>query len=280
VAFSLRAPEDQGEYEFSVMGKVSGCTSKVCSKIIYGRLVVSDTQENLTGFSLRMFPESMGTKGLETVVFRYTIANNQNESRAFAVSMQADPTGAGSTFEEGTVEVPGWETRTKSFRFTPSQSQKLYKITVKATSGQEEQSFTSFLTTDELLSDLEREKSQVWSGLSAEDQATVGDDMLDWKQSYSSSSYLEAANGASQLKETLDAARVETGQGSGNGTFDIEDYREQYESSQGNSTGTGKGLDMTFIIIIAAVLGVVALLLVILLKRRSGKDVEFQEVKF
>jgi hypothetical protein len=277
IGFSLRAPQEEGEYTFSIGGKSQGCGGSYCTKTVTGTIAVSETHDDEDGFSVIMFPENIDSRNLNPVTVRYTVKNNLDESREFDISMQVEPIGAGNTFEEESIEVMAKGRETGSFIFTPAEDRKLYRITVTATSGEEVSSFTSFVSTDEMVSDVLRERDDVWSDLSQGDQAAIGSQILDWRGDYKEADYEENMDGYSSLKETIDAARTEA-QTEPADDFDWEEYVDEFDDDTGDS---GEGIDLTFIMI--AVLMFLGLIGVYLLYRKlssRGKEQgEFEEIK-
>jgi len=276
IQFSLRAPQEEGEYEFSIEGKTSGCSGSYCSKTVTGRISVSETPEEETGFSVTMFPENIDSRNLNPVTLRYTVKNNLDESREFDISLEVEPVGASNTFEEETIEVGPKARETSSFIFTPAEERKMYRVTVTATSEGEESSFTSFVSTDEMVSDLLRERDDVWNDLSSSDQTTLGTEIMDWRGDYKTAGYEENMDGYSSLKETIDAARTDA-QAEPTDDFDWDAYNDEFND---DSEGSG-GIDMTFILVAAVMfLGLIGIyFLYRKLSSRSKEQGEFQEVK-
>ncbi len=277
IGFSLRAPQEEGDYTFSIEGKTSGCSGSYCTKTLTGRISVSGSPEEETGFSVTMFPENIDSRNLNPVTIRYTIKNNLDESREFGISLDIEPIGAGHTFEEESIEVGAKAMETNSFIFTPAEERKLYRITVTATSEGEESSFTSFVSTDEMVSDLLRERDDIWNDLSQADQTALGSQILDWRGDYKTADYEENMDGYSSLKETIDAAR-EDAQAEPPDDFDWDEYNEQFNEDSGDS---GEGIDLTFILIAALMLfGLIgAYLLYRKLSSRGKEQGEFEEIK-
>jgi hypothetical protein len=276
ITFSLRAPQEEGEYTFSIEGETGGCGGSYCSKTVTGRIEVSETPEEETGFSVTMFPENIDSRNLKPVTLRYTVKNNLDEDREFDISLDIEPIGARHTFEEESIEVGPKAMETSSFIFTPAEERKMYRVTVTATSGEEELSFTSFISTDEMVSDLLRERDDIWSDLSQADQTELGSQIMDWRGDYKTADYEENMDGYSSLKETIDAARTET-QTEAPDDFDWDAYADEFD----DDTGGSEGIDLTFITI--AVLMFLGLIGIYLLYRklssRSKEQGEFQEVK-
>jgi len=275
IEFSLRAPQEEGEFEFSIEGK-TGCQGSYCRKSVTGRISVSEALEEESGFSVTMFPENIDSRNLNPVTLRYTVKNNLDESREFGISLDIEPIGASHTFEEETIEVGPKSGKTNSFIFTPAEERKMYRVTVTATSGGEESSFTSFVSTDEMVSDLLRERDDIWSDLSSSDQTVLGEQIMDWRGDYKTADYEENMEGYSSLKETIDAARTEA-QAEPKDDFDWDAYNDEFNDDSEGS----EGVDLTFILIAALMfLGLVGIyLLYRKLSSRSKEQGEFEEIK-
>jgi len=280
VPFSLRAPQTEGEYEFSIEGIMKKCDKNHCKKTVTGKIFVSETPEEETGFSVTVFPENIDSRNLIPVTLRYTVKNNLPEKTEFDISIETDPVGAKTTFEAETLEVGSGTTKTGSFRFTPTEQEKLYKIRITAKSGEERSSFTSVISTDEMISDTEREKAGIWDGLSDSEQINLGNEILEWKGGYKTSDYEENIDGYSSLKDTIDAARTSANADAPNdfipGDYTPGDYYPEYDDEPTEES------DYTFIIIVVVLcLGLFGAYFAYR-KISAGKQDqgEFQEVKF
>jgi len=274
IPFSLQAPETEGEYSFSIEGSTDSCKGSHCKKTVTGSIMVSEAPEEDTGISLTTFPENIDSRNLNPVTIRYTVKNNLPEIREFEMSVEIEPVGARNTFVEESIEIGSGQTRTKSFIFTPAEQRKIYKIRITARSGEEKASFTAVVSTDEMVSDILRERDDIWDNLSTDEQTILGNQIMDWRNEYKTADQDENLDGYSSLKETVDAARTNA-QTAANDNPD-------WANATGFLDKEETEPDYTFIITVVMLCIGLFGAYIMYRKMSSGKqeDGDFQEVKF
>ncbi|MFH1294425.1 MAG: hypothetical protein ABIH90_00600, partial [Candidatus Aenigmatarchaeota archaeon] len=149
--FSLKAAQG-GEYRFIVTGKVRGCAKELCTKSVSGKLMVSEKPIKETGFSISLFPSSIDIKGTNPVDFRATTENNMGDEKTFLISLDL-PEGLRSDFYQENVTVPSDEKETVIFTVTPEMGSQQFSLSVNATLDGTTKVATSYLSTDEMLTD-------------------------------------------------------------------------------------------------------------------------------
>jgi hypothetical protein len=267
-AFEVTAPSTEGTHKLTVRVSPGTCLGKsYCTKLLQARLVVSgDEPPGKEGFEVRLRPESIDIKEPEGVTLTLMVINNEDEARTITTSINTDPGDAQSGFQGESVEVGPHDSHSRVFMVTPGSSSRLYEVTVRAESRGITLSGTSFITIDEMVTDALRQAQ----GLGPEAQAEASA----WINSHSGSEYGSDLQEYGSLRDTLASAREQAGQQQ-DGEDWIEEYREQYGELQDQE---GDPFDFVWIALPIAAIAVIALVAVMLLRRRGGResgDVEY-----
>jgi hypothetical protein len=234
------------------------------------RLVVSDSVQE--GFSVSLFPENLAIKKLEPVSYRLTIQNNYGEEKAFVVSVER-PFDLDSSLVLDSFTVPGLSEKTVEFTVTPRNQTGFYEIKATTSSGGMDRLASSYLSVNEMVSDVYRSADDIKSLANSSLDASVDRTVRNWYSSYSKSDGQNLTE-YKNLQDALDSAR------------------KQALSSQGqNQTEPGQGDDIPQeeekpespfnfgIILIPVALGMGVFLVLLLLRKRKGSGQEFLELK-
>jgi len=154
--FTLKAAQT-GEYRFTVAGKVRGCVAELCSKSVSGTLVVTDAAVSEAGFTVSLFPRSIDAKAGAPVEFRATVQNSMPSSGKFTLVLKL-PSGVSSDFSQQQADIPAGDKTTAAFNVTPEKGSSQFAITINATAQSTGKSkvATSYLSTDEMLTEVQR----------------------------------------------------------------------------------------------------------------------------
>ena len=238
--YSLTSPLSVGEYYFEVEASVRDCDQAFCSKRARAELVVTQSPPD-EGFSVKLFPLSLNIRELRPVLYRFTV-DNLGPARSFDIDIELSE-GLTSTFRPETLDLAENEKETISFTVVPSQGSSQYQITVTASSNGDSKPVTAYLSTNEMLTDIQRYADQASNA--NPDAAQVIENMVqDYAQDYNDSVYGE------DLEQYEDVRQ------------DIDQVPDNGGSSPPPVT-TGTGIDLTliiFVVIIIVVIGAVGFL--------------------
>ncbi len=260
-----------GTYDVKATGKARSCSLDSCTRQAPMRLVVSDSVQE--GFSVSLFPENLAIKKLEPVSYRLTIQNNYGEEKAFVVSVER-PFDLDSSLVLDSFTVPGLSEKTVEFTVTPRNQTGFYEIKATTSSGGMDRLASSYLSVNEMVSDVYRSADDIKSLANSSLDASVDRTVRNWYSSYSKSDGQNLTE-YKNLQDALDSAR------------------KQALSSQGqNQTEPGQGDDIPQeekepestpfnfgIILIPVALGMGVFLVLLLLRKRKGSGQEFLELK-
>jgi hypothetical protein len=265
VNFTLKAAQT-GEYGFIVYGKVGGCEDNICAKQVAGTLVVTDNAVSEGSFTVSLFPRNINVKGLEPVDFRASVANNMGSAKGFLLSLEL-PEGVRSDFSSESVEVPAGGMKTAMFSVTPERGSSQFTIKVNATADVEgkavTKSATSYLSTDEMLTDVQR--------LAEEAGTEEADDVVDeYVRRYTDAGYgEEELDDYGEVVGTLEAMTPEENGDGGEYGYD--------DGTDGAGERGGEGWPMwVYGLMAAAVVGGVLLFIKFFRGGGSGLDQEFK----
>lgn len=262
VNFTLKAAQ-AGEYRFIVVGKVRGCGDKICTKQVVGTLVVTDRSVSEGGFMVSLFPRNINVKGLEPVEFRASVTNNLGSAKTFLLFLEL-PEGLRSDFSGESVEVPQGGKRTVTFTVTPEMGSSQFAIKVNATTDVEgkamTKSATSYLSTDEMLTDVQR--------LAEEAGTEEADDVMDeYVRRYMDSEYGEGLDDYRETVDTLEEMIPEEG-------IEEDGMEDGYDDEDGNRDETGWPL-WVYGLLVAGILGAVLVFMKFFKSGSSALDKEF-----
>jgi|GEM_PF-1071864 len=255
-------------YSFTVTATAQDCGSgSLCTRKASAELLVGQQQPELTGFKANIFPGNMNVKNLLPVTYRLTI-NNMAESGEF--SLGADlPEGLETTFAPATITVPSGDYRTLTFTVTPSDQSSSYELdfTVRNSAGVTKP-VTAYLSTNELLTDVQRSVEQINQLGDSQASAQAEQESERWYRSYQGSGYGEGLDDYSGLQSSLQAARQpgQDKQTSDNGDAYDDNQDDGPDSSADGLDILGKDAWMLLVALLA-VLGV----LFYFFKFRKGK---------
>jgi len=272
INYTVQAPGQAGTYDFNITGTIRGCSSGFCSRKVKGRLIVTDTPPQQTGFSVSIFPENINVEELEPVSYQFMIHNRGTE-RTFSVEMNV-PEGIQTTFVPQNITVGADTDSTIMFSVTPANVSSFYVITLSAKHVNITKQATAYLSTNEMLTDAARAADRVTG--STTDQRIINDvnsAVDNWYNNYRNSNYGENLEEYSNLQHTLNSA----GQHSGNHT---QNQTVQDQGSPSQDTGQQpQGMDLfgkDLWILIAVIAAIVAVLLFIVFKKtKSAAEVEY-----
>ncbi len=254
--FAVSAPVQTGRYNFTIRARMRDCGSMdLCTKYVQAELVVTDEIPDNAGFTVSLFPNNINIRDLYPVLYRFTIQNGDTP-RTFTTDITL-PSGLSSTFEPETINLVANEKKIISFTITPSSASAFYEIRVTATSEGNMKQATSYLSTNEMLTDAIREAGSIET-----DQENVNNELDEWIERYRRSGYGENMDDYQRLKGTFSDAK----QGQGG----------QINGDNGDETGDGGILDNIWIIVLVVVIVVAAL--IFLMYKKSGKSVLEREI--
>ncbi len=153
VEFKIKAPETQGTYTINADIHVKGCTENYCRREARGLLIVGTKTDS--GFSVSLFPETINIKKLEPVSFTLTL-HNYGERQTFDISLSVTPNYALKTMRRETIELDKDEIYRKNFLVTPLNRTAFYEITAFVSSGKNTKKASSYISTNEMLTDIGR----------------------------------------------------------------------------------------------------------------------------
>jgi len=155
--FSVKAPAMEGTYPVTFSLSPTECSGEsFCTKTLVSSIVVSrDEPPEKTGYRIEVMPENIDVARDRPVFMRFTIYNNEDVEKVFETRVVTEPSDAQSSYTSSQVRVPAKGIKTESFTVTAGTS-RLYEVTAIATLGEIDYSYTSFITTGELMADADR----------------------------------------------------------------------------------------------------------------------------
>lgn len=203
----------KGEYKFTVVGKVRGCSDKVCTKTLGGTLVVTDNPPEERGFTVSLFPKNIDVKDRDPVSFKATIENNLGAAKTFTLSLNL-PEGLESDFSQDSVDVSDGSKEVVEFTVTPEIGSELFTLSVNASVDGSTKEAVSYMSTDEMLTDVQNQADNVGT--------TDAEDAMDeYVRRYMESDFNESLEGYEETAIALDEMAV---QDDTDGTEEIDDY--------------------------------------------------------
>ena len=252
-AFTVQAPFQDSESPVVFRVSPHDCNGKsYCTKYVYGNLVVGGSPP-VTDFIVTLTPGNLDIKEPEDVIMTMRIKNNFDTARSFTTSIFFEPDDVASGFSGETIEVPAHETKTRIFVIRPGTSSKLYEITARVKTGDQEDVQTSFITIDEMLTDALRQAE----GLDADNEVDA------WSESHQDSDHGSDLQEYESLREALARAEKED--------------PEPEDPEPGNGEDPEPEADFPWLILVAAIAGVgfVIGIVMMLTKKKDKKGQEY-----
>jgi hypothetical protein len=197
-----------GEYRINATARVRGCDEQYCVKRTSARLIVQEDPPQEAGFMVALFPAGISVKALEPVLYQAIVTNN-GPPAVFRMDLDLPPgVQSDSTLADLNMSSGGEET--VYFTVTPQSHASTYEIGVRVSGPSAlEKSATSYLATDEMLTDTYREAEQI-TGENPAAQESVDSALSDFYSDYSYTSYGDDLSSYSSLKDNLNAAKAQT----------------------------------------------------------------------
>jgi len=193
----IASASETGDYDIVFTARINGCNANTCTKTKTATLKVTDTEIEETGFTVNLIPENINVKRLAAVEYKLII-NNKGEKADFSLKL-IKPSGITTTFSDEIIEIDSGE-ETITFFVTPMTASSLFEIEAQVKSGNTTRTATSYLSTDELLTDTERD-------IDALDEDS--DIYEDWRNTYNSRDYGDELDTYESLRERLNNERNE-----------------------------------------------------------------------
>ena len=268
IYFTVQVPNNRGEYELEVEGRIRDCEGSFCAKKARGTIVVNETlPEN--GFSTYLFPKSINVKSLKPVLYTLTI---QNHGKAKIFSTRIDISPVTETDFEWRDDVIVFENSTQSINFTvtPEQVSTLYEIEVTVSYQGLEKEATASLSTNEMLTNAVS-WAEYLKGLNSSLSNDVDSALDDWYNTYKSSNYGEDLDSYATLKDTFAGLGNQTSYSSPetNG-----DYTPPGEETEGGET------EWLWTVIPIVVIVIVVVAIIYMFFRKSEKTGEEGEGEY
>lgn len=210
----FRVSGEEGEYVVDITANILNCYEDYCRKSVEGKLIVSEEPER-SGFSISIFPDNINVKYLDPVLFELTISNF-GEKAEFKTELS---TILENDFVSETIEINSGEENTIYFTVTPEEYSALYELKVTVKSGNTTKHATAYLTTNEILSDAEREMEEAKAGADRESKEDIDNSFGRFLDRYRKDVYGKELDSYKDLKTSLKTAKPVAGNLTNQSTF-------------------------------------------------------------
>ena len=205
IALVITAPNKEGDYQFWITARIRGCSGSFCTKTVFGRLVVREEVPREAGWTVSLFPSNLNVKKLEPIKYTFTITNN-GPAKTFSVDA-AMPYGLETDFQPKALEVAAGSEGMVEFTATPTESMTLYELEVSATADGLIKSDSSYLATNEMLTDTLREAGDIKARADPETVDDINNALAKFSQAYGQKEYGEEIGDYARLQDVLSRAR-------------------------------------------------------------------------
>ncbi len=201
--FKIKAPESEGEFEFTVLAQAEGCSIQACKKQKQGILAIDENAKE--GFSVSVIPRNINLKEAGEVTFRVVISN-RGDTQNFTIEPAPEPS-MGIEPQGKTISVDQNEEKTAVFTATPGGGE-LYRIDFKITTPDAESVITSYVSVGELLSDAKRYAEDAEKTATPDIKEEIRKARKAYEQSYNETSYGEDLQAQEDFLNTIDELKT------------------------------------------------------------------------